>query len=186
MRTFLNQGDQSLLRAARRDPQAFAAFYDRHEAPLLAFAVRLTRDPELAADVVGEVFATLLEQVARGEKIREPRGWLYTVARRIVIDGARRGVVESAARERLGMEPVALTDDAFERIEQLADDRDGVARAALSQLPREQRLAVQARVLDEQDYDQIGRQLRCSDAVVRKRVSRGLSQIRQRVEETQS
>lgn len=186
MPSFARKDDSALLRAARRDPEAFAAFYDRHEAPLMGFAMRLTRDAELAADVTGEVFATLLEQIGRGADIREPRGWLYTVARRIVIDGARRGVVEGSARTRLGMEPVALDDEAYERIEQLADDTDGAAQAALLSLPDEQREAVLARVIQEEGYGQIAERMSCSDAVVRKRVSRGLSQIKQRLEERPS
>lgn len=63
MPSFARKDDSALLRAARRDSEAFAAFYDRHEAPLMGFAMRLTRDAELAADVTGEVFATLLEQI---------------------------------------------------------------------------------------------------------------------------
>ncbi len=42
---------------------------------------------------------------------------------------------------------------------------------------------VRARVLEEQSYDEIADQLRCSSAVVRKRVSRGLARIREQIRE---
>ncbi|MGO9763978.1 MAG: sigma factor-like helix-turn-helix DNA-binding protein [Solirubrobacteraceae bacterium] len=38
--------------------------------------------------------------------------------------------------------------------------------------------ALRARILDERDYAQIARELRCSEAVVRKRVSRALRTLR--------
>jgi RNA polymerase sigma-70 factor (ECF subfamily) len=38
--------------------------------------------------------------------------------------------------------------------------------------------ALQARVLDEREYDDIARELRCSEAVVRKRASRALKTLR--------
>lgn len=178
--------DYDLLLAARTDPAAFGTFYDRHEAPLLSFLVRATRSPDVAADVAAEVFAALLGEIARGVEIAEPKGWLYAVSRRKVIDGARRGSVDSAARLKLGMEPVVLTDEALERIIELGDDRHEQARNALAQLPAEQRAAVEARVIDELGYDEIAQRLACSEAVVRKRVSRGLAAMRSKLEEQSS
>jgi DNA-directed RNA polymerase specialized sigma24 family protein len=60
--------DTALLRAADRgDQEAFAVFYRRHIARVLGFALRATRDPEVAADLAAEVFATALEACGRYE-----------------------------------------------------------------------------------------------------------------------
>jgi RNA polymerase sigma-70 factor (ECF subfamily) len=48
-------------------------------------------------------------------------------------------------------------------------------------LPPDQLQALRARVIDEREYDEIARDLDCSEAVVRKRVSRALSTLRARV-----
>lgn len=178
MSRFRLQSDQALLAAFPTDPSAFDAFYDRYEGPLLAFLVRLTRDSEVAADLMSEVFAALIVELAADRPVAEPRGWLYAVARRKVIDSARRGKVEAAAREQLGVEPIALTDASLERIDELADDESLVARAAFEQLPDEQRQAVEVRVIDGLSYAEAATRLECSEAVVRKRVSRGLSRLR--------
>jgi RNA polymerase sigma-70 factor (ECF subfamily) len=53
----------------------------------------------------------------------------------------------------------------------------------VDELPDDQQAAVKARVIDERDYPEIAKDLRCSEAVVRKRVSRGLGTIRARLEE---
>jgi RNA polymerase sigma-70 factor (ECF subfamily) len=51
-------------------------------------------------------------------------------------------------------------------------------------LSADQLRALTARVLDERDYPAIARQLECSEAVVRKRVSRALKTLREAIEES--
>jgi RNA polymerase sigma-70 factor (ECF subfamily) len=48
----------------------------------------------------------------------------------------------------------------------------------VGELPAEQRAAVTARVVDERAYGEIAQELRLSEQVVRKRVSRGLARLR--------
>ena len=91
----------------------------------------------------------------------------------------RKGRVEARARRRLGMAPLVLTEESVERIAAL----DGSALALVSELPGDQQDAVRARVIDERDYADIAKDMRCSEAVVRKRVSRGLGTLRGRLEE---
>jgi RNA polymerase sigma-70 factor (ECF subfamily) len=133
----------------------------------------------VAADLLAETFAAALVTVLDGgrELPEHPLAWLMTVARNKLIDSLRRGRVERAARERLALEPLTLDDDAVQRIEQLIDATDVAGRLA-EQLPQEQLEALRARILDEQDYAEIASDLRCSEAVVRKRVSRALQTLR--------
>lgn len=161
------------------DPQAFGLFFRRHRAVVLAFLARRTRNPELAADLLAESFAAALVAVLDQERPLpdQPLAWLMASARNKLIDSARRGRVEQAARERLSLEPLVLDDDGLRRIEALIDSTDVEARLR-EQLPPDQFDALRARVLDEQDYPDIARSLRCSEAVVRKRVSRALQTLR--------
>jgi RNA polymerase sigma-70 factor (ECF subfamily) len=93
----------------------------------------------------------------------------------------RRGRVEARARRRLGMPQLVLSDEVIERVEAI----DRTALEMLNGLPPLAREAVKARVVDERDYPDIARDLRCSEAVVRKRVSRGLSALRHQMEESE-
>jgi RNA polymerase sigma factor (sigma-70 family) len=168
------------------DPlDGFAALYRRFEAPVLAFALRRTRDPELAADLTAETFAAALRGWAKNPVAdAEQAAWIFTIARTKVIDSWRRGQVEDAARRVLRMQPLQLEDPDLERIAALGD---APLTELLAALPDAQRRAVQARVLDERGYDDIAAELRCSEQVVRQRVSRGLAAIRTRfVERTQA
>jgi len=49
-------------------------------------------------------------------------------------------------------------------------------------LPEDQLGALRARIVDERDYSEIAKDLRCSEAVVRKRVSRALQTLRAAME----
>ena len=170
--------DEELLAG---DPEAFAAFYRRHVAPLLGNFLRRTGNAELAADLTAETFAAALDGLHRFDPARGPAvGWLYGIARRQLGHAARRGAVEDKARRRLGMAPLELTDEALERIEALAGAE--AATTALAGLPPDQRDAVRARILDEREYADIARSTRTSEAVIRKRVSRGLAGLRSRLE----
>jgi RNA polymerase sigma-70 factor (ECF subfamily) len=79
---------------------------------------------------------------------------------------------------------VVLDDEDLVRVEELASlvGEDTVYRL-LGELPDGQAAAVRARVLDERSYAEIAATLRCSEAVVRQRVHRGLDRLRQRMAE---
>ncbi len=172
--------DDELLAAAATDADAFAQFYRRHAAALLAFLVRrLGGQVELAADVCAETFAAALIGVGRYDPALGPASaWLYGIARHKLADAQRRGVAEVRARERLGIPRLHLTDEALERIEALIDVQ---AMPLLEELPAEQRDAVHARVIGEQSYGEIARRQRTSEANVRQRVARGLARLRMRM-----
>ena len=177
--------DVDLLAAvANRDGAAFSAFYRRHLAEVLAYLVRETGDTELAADLAAEVFAAVLLSAARYEsQVPSALPWVIGIARHKVLMSWRRGRVEARARQRLGLEPVELDDLALERIEQLADAGVGRLEQMLEQLPPMEREAVRWHVVDEIGYEEIAKQLNCSEMVVRKRVSRGLGKLRNQLTE---
>ena len=172
--------DEGLLATARTEPSAFAVFYRRHEDRVLSYFLTRVGDPEVAADLTAETFAAALASAHRFRPRKKPASaWLFGIARNILAMSRRKGRVEARVRRRLGMAPLVLTDESIERIAAL----DRTALALVEELPGDQQEAVRARVIDELDYPDIAKDLRCSEAVVRKRVSRGLGTLRARMEE---
>lgn len=173
--------DGQLLRRAGQDPETFAEFYDRHETIVAGYLVRQTRDPELAADLTSETFATALLNAKRFRDDGQPAiGWLLGIARHALLHTWERGQTERRALDRLGLERLTLTDASLERVEALCDDQNpnNPLHLALSRLPDDQRDAVRARVLDERSYDDLAAELGVSTATVRQRVSRGVDRLR--------
>ena len=174
--------DDELLSRSRRDPAAFGTFYERHERLVLGFFMRRTRDPELAADLSAETFAVALVAAKKYRGDGAPASaWLIGIARNTLLNSLRRAQVEDRARKRLGMEPIELGDELLDRIERIGGDAR--VEELLARLTPEQSDAVRARVLDEAEYAEIADRLRCSESVVRQRVHRGLTVLRQIHEE---
>jgi len=176
--------DGELLELTVTDPDAFGVFYDRFEEEVLRFFMRATHRPDVAADLAAEVFAAALSsaRLFRAE-LGSARGWLFGIARHELADTWQRGRVEDSARRRLGLEPMTVSDEALERVDELGAC-DGGALRLLEDLPEDQRIAVKGRVLRERSYDELALSLRCSQSVVRQRVSRGLRSLRQTLERT--
>jgi RNA polymerase sigma-70 factor (ECF subfamily) len=80
---------------------------------------------------------------------------------------------------------IALDDDALERIVALteSDSTAALLADALEALPQDQRAALNARVLEEQDYSAIARSSGTAEATIRKRVSRALDSLRHALEQ---
>jgi RNA polymerase sigma factor (sigma-70 family) len=172
--------DAQLLAAiAACDERAFSVFYRRHLATVVGWCVRRTRDPDLAADLTAEVFAAVLVSAARYQPSgEEATGWLLGIARNVLGHSLRSGQVDARARERLGAATLVVEDHDIDLVLELAASANGVAGQLLAELPADERTAVRARVIDERDYSEIASELGCSELVVRKRVSRGLSRLR--------
>jgi RNA polymerase sigma-70 factor (ECF subfamily) len=175
----MERTDDDLLVAGVTDVEAFAAFYRRHAAPLAGFFLARTGNRELAADLTAETFAAALAARRKFDPAKGPAvGWLYGIARHKLLKAFERGAVEDRARRRLRMGRLVLDDEALEQIEVTSN-----ATQLLDALPEDQRAAITARVIEERDYAEIAARTRTSEAVIRKRVSRGLTGLRKQIEE---
>ena len=166
--------DEDLLSAP--DARSFEEFYLRNVDMVLGYFARRTGDAELSADLASETFAAALA----GRRRYKPRkgaaaAWLFGIASRKLADAQRKGYAERRMCRRLGMERIDLTDADIAHIESLGES------ALLEDLPVDQAIAVRAHVIDERPYGEIAGELHTSEAVVRKRVSRGLATARRRI-----
>jgi RNA polymerase sigma factor (sigma-70 family) len=175
--------DELLLATATGDGAAFAAFYGRHVAEVLAFLVRRVGSEEVAADLAGETFAAALLACGRYRAAEAPAmAWLLGIARNKLRESARRGSIEIEARQLLHTQDV-LVLECYRGDSQALASVGEEALELLEQLPAAQRDAVRARVLDELDYERLALELGHSQQVVRQHVSRGLRRLRTLMEE---
>jgi RNA polymerase sigma factor (sigma-70 family) len=179
--------DERLLEWSSSTPEAFAVFYRRHERVVVAFLGRLSRDAELTVDLTAETFARAYNARAQFDPRRgSARGWLLGIARHVLAASRERGRVESQAREQLKMQALRVSEQTLSSVEHaVIEDGEMVIQQWLCELPDSERDAVRRRVLDEASYEQIAAELACSQAVIRQRVSRGLSRLRRMAMEEQ-
>jgi RNA polymerase sigma factor (sigma-70 family) len=180
----VNDEEAGLLAAmAGGDVAAFGVLYRRHLPVVLRWCLRETGNREVAADLSAEVFAAALTSAHR---YRAAQGsvlaWLLGIAHNKLLESLRHSRVAQSARRGLRLEPVLLTDADLERVEELAS-LDEAVMARVQDLSPALRNALTGRVVQERSYEEIASELRCSEAVVRQRVSRALKTLRSQLEE---
>ena len=81
----------SLLKAAKNlDEEALTAIFDQFAPAIYKYTLRLCHDAIVADNIVGDVFAQLLEQFALGKGPRTNlRSYLYQTAYHLVVDRSR-------------------------------------------------------------------------------------------------
>src|SRR5215469_2042030 len=81
--------------------ERFEAAYRELYAPICGYTLRRVREPEDAAEVIAETFATLWRRFDRCPQGDELRPWLFGVARRVIANQRRGERRRSALGERL-------------------------------------------------------------------------------------
>jgi RNA polymerase sigma-70 factor (ECF subfamily) len=160
------------------DALDISELYRSHARDLLVFFTRRVYDPEVALDLVAETFAAAfaVREQFRGPERDQAIAWIYGIAHHQLGRYFRRGAVERRALAKLGVEVPAVTEPEYERIIELTGlaQLRGRLAAALGELPRDQRRAVELRVVGERSYADVAEELGVSEQVARARVSRGL------------
>jgi RNA polymerase sigma factor (sigma-70 family) len=168
--------DAELLMAAGSDARAFRQLYDRYAESIYRFHRGRTRDSEASLDLTAETFAQ--EWLSRG-RFRDRAGgsigpWLYAIARNVLVTSVRRGRLEQAAKERLG---VVAEREPSEPSEVWLDGLD----EALAELAPDVREAVELRYVSDLSYEEVAKRSGTTPRAARVRVHRGLKALRGRL-----
>jgi RNA polymerase sigma factor (sigma-70 family) len=158
--------------------EAFSSLYEAASPDLLLWFARRVLQPDVALDLTAETFARAFKSRDRfrGGSREEALGWLYVIARRQLADYFRKGRADRRVVDALGIVMPELSQDEFERVEELADlerRREEISRE-LSRLSVDQREALELRIVNELPYADVAARLGVSEVTARSRVSRGL------------
>ena len=162
-------------RAAAATPDPFEEEALAHTDALYRAALRLTRNPAEAEDLVQETYLKAFRSSARFERGTNLRAWLFTIlmnthrnsrrdAARNPIDVDSEAVEQAQALPGRGATPEDLLIDATLDVD---------IKAALDALPETFRAAVWLRDVEEFSYAEIARMLDIPTGTVMSRISRG-------------
>lgn len=181
--TYGELSDEELMRRLfLRDRQAFEAIFDRYGDLVYSTALRVLRDVHLAEDISQEIFVRLWR---KPESYVAERGrfltWLISVARNRAVDEVRarrrRQRYETASPEEQERElPAAEANDPALNA-QLAEQRR-IVRAALAQLPPEQREALELAYFGGFTQQEIADRLGQPLGTVKTRIRLGMQKLR--------
>ena len=174
----MTRSDAELLAAASRDPLAFREFYDRYAAWMRSWFQRQTASDAAALDLTAETFAQAWHASRRFRDLAGGSGapWLFGIARNLLRQYHKHNRIESAARERLGMPTAWAECEDYDAVDEriAAGSLAPLLRCAVRALPAEQQRALELRVVQQLDYEEVAGALGCSQNAARLRVSRAL------------
>lgn len=163
--------------------QALERMYEEHSPGLYRYAFRILGDQELAEDCVSETFSRLLQAVKRGRGPTDnPQAYLYRTAHNWSIDQHR-----SRHSENVALDPTRVGDESRNPASLAAEraTRERV-RAAVLQLPDEQRQVILLRVLDRMPHRQVAEILGKTAQATRALQYRALGSLREMLLKTEN
>lgn len=168
-------GDGAADRRAR-----FEAVYRELYAPICGYTLRRVREPEDAAEVIAETFATLWRRFDRCPQGDELRPWLFGVARRVIANQRRGERRRSALGERLVEN---LDRGAFET--PLPPEETSPLARAFASLSESDRELLSLVAWEGLSREELAVALGTSRAVVRLRLHRASKRLRAALRPTQ-
>jgi RNA polymerase sigma-70 factor (ECF subfamily) len=161
------------------DARAFEVIFDRHSDVAFSLAYRMCGRRAMAEDVVQEAFLSLWRSGARYDRARgSVRSWVLGVLHNRAIDLFRRDTVRAGkdVSDEDAVQRLA-SDESIEREVQRREDATHV-RAALAELPGEQRQVVELAYFGGFSHSQIAEMLSLPTGTVKGRMRLGLTKLR--------
>lgn len=166
--------DDLLARVADGDARAFGDLFRRRQRDVYRFALHLTGAPEVAEDIVQDVFLVVMRDAARYQPGRTRAvSWLCGIARNFALqrlDHDRAFLPEASGDGgRAAAEPASCPDPVGDLAREAEIDR--LRRAVLS-LPMHYREVVVLCDLEEMSYAEAAEAIGCAIGTVRSRLHR--------------
>ena len=172
-------------RLAARDPIALQCFFELYLDRIRRFVRGLVRCEHLAEDLTQEVLLQLCESFDTYDPSRELEPWVLAVAKNKVRDHWRSGLHQMAAREvRLescDVGPRLIGSEAGPELELEQRETARLVAEALAELPESMRRPLVLRYVEGLSFEELSVALGRSEVAVRKRCSRGLMALREKL-----
>ena len=168
------------------DEDAIRELFERYKVRLVHFCHGMVGNRADAEDIAGEVFLAVVSRRNGYQPGHKFSTWIYTIAHHKCVDRLRRskrlllfgfgpGDAEPGSEDPLEVEALSPPEGPLQLKQ---EDIAARVRAALMQLPMEQRQAIMLRQYQECSYEQIAPIMRCSLAKVKMLIFHGKERLR--------
>ncbi len=186
--------EQLFARYQRGDARAFEVLVGRHYQSIYNFLLRFTGEPAAAEDLLQDVFTRVIKGAREYQQRAKFTTWLYTIARNITIDAARK---RKFRRHPSLDQPIGDDDDGQRLIDTVKDDHpSGYADrktsdsqftialdAALVRMNEDQREVFILRELQALSFSEIAEIVKTSENTVKSRMRYALEFLRKALAE---
>jgi RNA polymerase sigma-70 factor (ECF subfamily) len=161
--------------AGERHRREVAALYAAAREGVVRYLIVSGLDTDTAEEVAQDAFLRLYTALRDGEEIRQPRSWVYRVARNLAINAARRGAAYSAFSEALEATVASAESSAEEQL--IEKEWLESFREAINRLSERQRLCLELRAQGLR-YREIADVLEIQISTAAEFVRRGIEELK--------
>ena len=173
----LRSDDIGMVKAARRDPEAFGALYLRYVEQVYRYLYSKLNNVHEAEDLTAQTFLTALESFGSLRNDGHFAAWLFTIARNKAMDYFRKN------KQREGLHKPAEIAAENDPLSSVIRSEQALALAKLLRtLSEEEQEMLRLRFLAEMTYAQIGRVLHRNEEAIKKAIYRLLTRLQSQLE----
>jgi len=166
-----------LEKIAAGNESAFKELFHLWRDKLYFFVLRITQSPEMAEDILQDVFVKIWTNRATLNTIQYFDAYVYKMSQNQAISGMKRAAQETLILSELKKGPEAsalVTDDVV-----IHRELSKKFQAILYKLPTQQRLVYTLTHIHGLKHDEVAQQLKISASTVKNHMTRALCTIRQ-------
>ncbi len=188
----MEYADESLIAAhLRGDETAFRELVRRYGDGVLGYLFRMTGNRDQAEDLFQETFKRVHEK-ARTFRGSSFKSWLFTIATRVAIDGARRRKrratisldqeIDCGQDNPSQLADTTVAEDATDPADELVrKEQKERVREAIESLPVRQRATLVLAYYQQLSYREVADAMGCSVGTVKTQMSRALATLARRL-----
>lgn len=168
--------DILLKRIAQDDEKAFRIIFDRYKKRFYGAALKMSRSPDIAEEIVQEVFLTLWLRRSTLAEVENPASYLLTIAYNSISHQFRKMAREKRVKERL-IERMSMSECSTEKIIEEKENRQ-LLQNIICQLPTQQQLIYRLSKQDSLNRNEIAEQLHISPNTVKNHLLKAMKYIK--------
>ena len=174
--------DALVRKAVQRDDVAFGQIYDLYFEKVYRFIYFRVNHRESAQDLVADVFVKVWDKMAKVQDAAKFNGWIYQIARNMVIDYYR-------ARKQEG--DINLLENVLQYEDNIVDRTNFSFQQKaffeeLKKLTDEQQLVIKLKFLDDLDNSEIAQILNKSEGAIRVIQHRAINELKHLLNENEN
>lgn len=171
-----------LARVAKKDPEAFAEFYDRTSGVLFSIAKSILIDAVVAEDVLQDVYLQIWEKAGQFDPaLGKPISWAIALTRNKALDRLRSSKRRDSAMQEFAQNlPEEASGTLVADVE--SRERANVVKGILSGLPEKQRQAIELTLINGLSHAEVAETMNEPLGTTKAWIRRGIIEIRKQLE----
>jgi RNA polymerase sigma-70 factor (ECF subfamily) len=167
----------SIIDAIRNgDVAAFRRLYDLFHAQLYVFALKFLKSPQLAEEVVHDVFLKVWEKRSTLDSSKNIQSYLFATCKNTVLNTLKKAAYDTQIQQQIAAHFPTFEDAAFHEISHI--DNNAILWEAIQQLPAQRQQVFRLSKFEELSYEEIAQRLGIAKGTVSDHLVKAMRSVR--------